>query len=301
MKYNKIHRLGKDEVRGILDHYVVVQEKIDGANASIWAENGNIYCGSRNHVVEGFNGLEEYAKSHEGIRKVLEESPKLRLFGEWLVKHTIQYNEDAFKHFYLFDIYDPEADEYLATGLVDLIADSYNIRRPKTLAKGILTEEQIMEHVGKSSIGQHGEGVVIKAEEFVSPFGVKPQYAKIVTPEFLEKNALVFGNGSKEAQNCIEMALCSQYITPARVKKVIQKIESMEDRALDLPDCSRVGNTVYHDFIEEEAWSAMAKKNKRVCFRTLGSLCKRRAILIFKGFLNGEDMSVAFINESEDL
>jgi hypothetical protein len=293
--------LGKDEVEGILDYPVTVQEKIDGANASVWIEDGEIKVGSRNHEVPEFEGLKQYVLSHDGIMALLDECPQYRLFGEWLIKHTLQYDQDSYKHFYLFDVYDHEWEQYISQSSVDALGDYYDIRMPKMYIHNTkCTEEDIMKHVGKSSIGDKGEGVVIKAEGFVNRFGDYPAYAKIVTPEFMEKNALTFGNGSKDAQNCIEMKLCADFITPARVKKIVQKIESQEDRPLALSDCPRIGDTVYHDFIEEEAWSSMAKKNKRVCFRTLGHLCKKRAIMIFKGMLNGEDVSIAFKEVSEE-
>lgn len=36
IKYPKIHRLGKEETEGILNALCYIQEKIDGANTSIW-------------------------------------------------------------------------------------------------------------------------------------------------------------------------------------------------------------------------------------------------------------------------
>ena len=79
-KYPKIHRLGKDETLGILDGDCHTQEKIDGANASIWlGDDGDIRCGSRNNdVTEGsFNGLVEYVKNHKGKFEVMNKVPNL--------------------------------------------------------------------------------------------------------------------------------------------------------------------------------------------------------------------------------
>ena len=105
IKYPKIRRLGDEDNDGILMGKVYVQEKIDGANAQIWIEDGEIKCGSRTQeLTQGFNGFVDYAKSHEGIRKCLEANPNHRLFGEWLVRHTIAYNETVYKKFYLFDV-----------------------------------------------------------------------------------------------------------------------------------------------------------------------------------------------------
>lgn len=45
--YPKIHRLGKEETDGMLDalekdDIIVVQEKIDGANTSIWLDKDGV-------------------------------------------------------------------------------------------------------------------------------------------------------------------------------------------------------------------------------------------------------------------
>lgn len=63
IKYPKIHRLGSDENEGILFGKCFVQEKIDGANTSIWVEGGEIKCGSRNNELSGgFNGFKEVSR-----------------------------------------------------------------------------------------------------------------------------------------------------------------------------------------------------------------------------------------------
>ena len=77
--YGKIHRYGKEEVEGILEGTVVVQEKVDGANAQIWMEDGEIKVGSRNRELkpdEGFNGFRQYVEKHEGIRSYLEQAER---------------------------------------------------------------------------------------------------------------------------------------------------------------------------------------------------------------------------------
>src|ERR1035437_9101650 len=107
-KYEKIYRLGKDETAGILEGICSVTEKLDGANLSVWLGDGNeIRVGSRNNDLtangNGFNGAVAYCNSHEGIKKFFLEHPTKRLYGEWLVRHTLSYNETAYKKFYLFD------------------------------------------------------------------------------------------------------------------------------------------------------------------------------------------------------
>ena len=96
--YPKIHRLGKEETDGILDGPVTVQEKIDGANVSIWIKDGVVRCGSRTRELEeGFNGFVDAVKANKKLAEWLEQFPTNRLYGEWLVKHTITYPDEAYK------------------------------------------------------------------------------------------------------------------------------------------------------------------------------------------------------------
>ena len=77
--YPKIHRLGKEETDGLIEGteetlFLTIQEKIDGANTSIWMDkDGVVQCGSRTRQLpadESFNGFVEWAKG-SGTQPVL--------------------------------------------------------------------------------------------------------------------------------------------------------------------------------------------------------------------------------------
>lgn len=293
-KYNKIHRLGKEEVEGILDYPVTVQEKIDGANASIWMEDGEIKLGSRNHEVSDFRGLRKYVDNHEGIKKLLKTNPNLRLFGEFLVKHTVSYNETSYNHFYLFDIYSHGYDFWFDAESVKTVGEEYAIKTPHIFIENeVTTEEDIKKCVGQSRLGPQGEGVVIKSYDFVNKFGTYPQFAKVVTQQFKEDNAVTFGGNNKHSETYWEQYVCNEFMTLPRIKKIMQKIESAEGRPLCKRDTPRVSNTAYHDMLEEEIWT-IQKKVHAVNFKTLKRICSKKAIKIFHDILDGGDLSVAY-------
>lgn len=259
-KYEKIHRLGKDEVAGILDAPVYVQEKVDGANLSVFVGNdAEIHVCSRNNDVtyrgDGFNGAVSYCQTHEGISRLLREHPKYRLYGEWLVRHTIAYNETAYKKFYLFDVYDEDTQKYFPADIVEGFSEMYGIERTPTIAHlDNPTVEEIMKFVGKSSFGDRGEGVVIKPRTpFVNQFGDNV-YAKIVTQEFKEDNGITFGGNNKHSDTYWEMYFINKYITLARVQKIMNKIQPELNEKLDMKHIPRITGTVYHDMVTEEAW-----------------------------------------------
>jgi hypothetical protein len=297
-KYPKIHRLGKEETDGILFGDCHIQEKLDGANTSIWLDKrGEITCGSRNRELsEGFNGFVDYVQENEPIKKLLTEHPGYRLYGEWLVRHTISYNETAYKKFYLFDIAvvgDGEEDEeFLPIHKVVEIADEYGIARPEY--HGMFTNpsiEQLTSFAGKSTLGEQGEGIVIKNESFTDKWG-NHNYAKMVTEKFKEENGITFGGNNKHSETYWEMYIVNKYVTLGRVRKIMNKLQPEIDERLDLKHIPRITSMVYHDILTEEMWD-IAKKVQGVNFNTLKRVANAKTIQIYKDILNN-DLSVAY-------
>ena len=303
-RYNKIHRLGKEEVDGILEGTVHVQEKIDGANTSIWVEDKIIHLGSRNQDItyKTFNGFHDYVLNHEGIQRLLQEHPTYRLYGEWLVRHTIGYAEKSYKHFYLFDITDahPQIDEdeqesFFKIEIVNQIAKEYGILTPQY--HGTFKDAQLvdlMPLVGKSVLGENGEGIVIKNELFRDKFG-SHNYAKIVTETFKEDNGVTFGGNNKHSDSYWEMYVVNKYITLARVEKIMNKLQPLIDKRLDLEHIPRISNTVYHDMLTEEIWEIQGKV-QTINFNSLKRIALKKAVSIYKEILSG-DISVAHANK----
>lgn len=299
-RYPKIHRLGKEETDGVLVGKCSVQEKIDGANTSVWYNNGKISVGSRNQQLSGdvdnhvevgtFNGFVDYVREHDGIRKLLADHPEWRLYGEWLVRHTISYNETAYKQFYLFDI-EIEDGVYLSTDDVSNTAVAYGIKTPKNHGTFVDPDESTLkEMVGKSELGDVGEGIVIKNLQFVNAFG-DLAYAKIVSESFKENNAITFGGNNKHSESYWEMWITNKYITLPRVQKIMNKIQPEIDKRLDLEHIPHIANSVYHDMLTEEIWE-IQKKAQSVNFRVLQRCALKKAIQIYKDILTG-DISVA--------
>jgi len=114
-----------------LDHEgLVVEEKVDGANAGIWFDSdGALRLQSRGHVLRGgprewyFDLFKAWAAMHEPwLHERL--GRRFVLFGEWLhATHTVYY--DGLPSFFLqFDVFDRERDRFLTTSLrQQLLAD----------------------------------------------------------------------------------------------------------------------------------------------------------------------------------
>lgn len=300
-KYPKVHRLGKEETEGILEGTVHIEEKIDGSNVSIWFEEGAIQVGTRNQrITEGFNGFVQYVQEHPTLTTLFERYPHIRLYGEWLVRHTISYKETNYKQFYLFDVCsrtpetdaDPEArEEFWPRIAVHQLAKDYDLRIPEYHGEFVNPSvETIMQFVGKSTLGEEGEGVVLKNPQFRDKFG-NHNYAKIVTEKFKENNGVTFGGNNKHSDTYWEMYIVNKYMTLARIEKCMNKIQPTVDHKLDMADIPRIANTAYHDMLTEEIWE-IAKKVGTVDFKALKRVAMKKAVQIYKDLLTG-DVSVA--------
>lgn len=285
-KYEKIHRYGKEETAGILQGKCYIQEKIDGANTSIWLnENGFIQCGSRNrHLInDDFNGFVTYVKEHKGINEFFEENPNSILYGEWLIKHTIQYNHTFYKKFYLFDMYIDGC--FVPPENVYEISNKYSIECVPHI--GVFINPSIDElncFVGKTKFGEKGEGIVIKNMEFVNRFG-DLVYAKVVCSDFKEKNLLTFNDNDKHSEFYNEMYFVNKYMTLSRVIKIIEKLQPEINEKLDMKHIPRICETAYHDMLTEEIWE-VSKKIDGVNFKSLKNLAYKKSKMIYIDILN---------------
>lgn len=124
--------------------HLVVEEKVDGANAAVsFSDEGELLLQSRGHYLRGgpreqhFAMLKTWAATHaEALHGVL--GSRYVMYGEWLyAKHTIFY--DALPHYFLeFDMLDLESDEFLSTPRrAELLAELPVCSVP-VLAEGII-------------------------------------------------------------------------------------------------------------------------------------------------------------------
>jgi ATP-dependent RNA circularization protein (DNA/RNA ligase family) len=105
----------------IANEYVVVEEKVDGANAAIsFDAQGQLLLQSRGHYLTGgnrerhFNLFKQWAHSHYAtLWDIL--GDRYILYGEWMyAKHTVFY--DRLPHYFLeYDLLDRSINKFLST------------------------------------------------------------------------------------------------------------------------------------------------------------------------------------------
>lgn len=267
-KYQHIERLGTTEVDGIEIGQCHVFPKIDGSNASVWLGDDNqVHAGSRNRELSAESdnhGFYAWASQDTGIRSFLSHFPELRLFGEWLVPHSLKtYRSDAWRRFYVFDVMDqygnlipyesyqpllvPHGLDYIAP-LAIITNGEYDQFVNQLSANVFLIED------GKGA----GEGIVIKRYDFRNKFG-RQTWAKIVTSEFKERHAKEMGAPVHAERALVEKEISDKFVTMALVDKEYAKIVAESGWSSKM--IPRLLNVVFYCLVKEEAWEFVKDNN----------------------------------------
>lgn len=278
--YPKIHALHKEEVENILDYEVVVQVKVDGANTVVYLSDGVVRCGTRNRELpldEPFRGLQEYIASKPKIKEYLEAHPDLILYGEWLVKHSVNYTQDHYNKWYLFDVL--EGEEYWEQSYVEELAKLLEVEYPIVYGEGKFTVEELDGFVEQEWLGHRNEGVVIKPLDYTNQWGDKP-YAKRVSQAFKEQNAIVFGGNDKHSDAYWEQYVTNKYCTIATLEKNLNKLAPEIGERLDKKHTPQVAGTCVHDTWVENAWEIF-KKVPKLDFKKTQNLMMRKYVQLY--------------------
>lgn len=269
-KYAETFNVGED---------IVIQEKIDGSNASIRydEESGTLKAFSRRLELSAdntLNGFWDYVQTLnlDTFKEIL--GSRYIVFGEWMgAKHAIKYPENVYGKFWMFDVWDTQTEQYLpyeeTRSFYDkLIAcgnedNKFNFVPVFYIGK-FESWEKTSELVGKTEVGAEptGEGIVIKRQNCLDSKSSRlPFYVKIVSEQFSEvhkskkQKAIDPEAIAKKETN---LALAATIVTPQRVQKMIYKF--IEDGLLpqdwdehNLKDISKIlPNAIYKDCVKEE-------------------------------------------------
>ena len=284
-KYQHVERFGTTEVEGIEMGICYVFPKIDGTNSSVWlGEDGTLRAGSRTRELslEKDNaGFLRDISGNEKVKAYLEKHPTHRLFGEWLVPHSLKtYRDDAWRRFYVFDVC-VDADnevglEYLPYEVYQPLVAEFDLDylAPIRIVKNGSREDfvKILDENNfliKDGCGV-GEGVVIKNYDFYNRYK-RQTWAKIVTSEFREKHHKEMG-APVTNRNPIEQEIAEEFVTQAFVDKEHAKIVTENDGCWSSKMIPQLLGRVYHELICEEMWNILRKnKNATINFRALNA------------------------------
>jgi len=280
-KYMHIERFGNTEVDGINEGLCYIFSKIDGTNGSIWLENNELKCASRNRDLSEYQdnaGFYKYVmENKEKYLAFFNEFPTVILYGEWLVPHTLKtYRDNTWYKFYVFDVYNIEKDEFINYEEYNLWCIEYYIDFIPALCKvnnpSLDTLHKVLDKnifLIKDGCG-YGEGICIKRYDFINKYK-RVVWAKLVRNEF--KDSMIKNETPKLfGKDLIEEKIIDMFVTESLIDKTYAKIVNEND-GWSSKNVPQLFSTVYYDLIKEEMWEILKKfKNPVIDFKLLNRL-----------------------------
>lgn len=168
------HDLSQIPFKNILNRYIVVEEKIDGANCAIsFDDNANLLIQSRGHYLTGgikerdYNLLKQWAnENRELFFNVL--TDRYIMYGEWMyVKHAIFYDSLP-AYFMEFDIYDRVNQVFLSTDERRKFTEKLGVQSVPVLKAGVFkNKKEILDLIKDSNYisENHIENLKLMAEK----------------------------------------------------------------------------------------------------------------------------------------
>lgn len=265
---------------------IVIQEKIDGANAAIRydSETDSLVAQSRKNILNISNNLRGFfdyvcSLDKQAVKRALGDN--LILFGEWLVPHSVPYPSDKYNHFYVYDVYDLSVNMYLLQKDVYEITKRLGLTYTPVFYEGTFESwDKCKEYLGQTRLGgEYGEGIVVKNQDVlnrilnkrldtngseleISNYDYKsPFYLKIVCDQFRETKSVKKRKEKTAEEIELEnnsLALAETIITRARVDKMINKfvdegIIPEQWTSLDMKTIvQNLPKRIYEDCVKEE-------------------------------------------------
>lgn len=292
--YQHVERLGRADCEGVLEGIVYVQPKIDGTNSCVWlGQDLRLHAGSRRKELSLENDNAGFYATFKENRRLIEyllEYPERIIYGEWLVPHTIKsYRPDAWRKFYIFDVYDTDEHKYLpfstyAESLENYIKSEDNIEIVPLMAilenptQEGLTELLKSNHYLMDDPSAIGEGIVLKNYNYSNKYG-RTIWGKIVAEEFFgAKKSLRTKNHETKTSGDFEEMVANKYITEPVIRKEFAKVlnEVAPNGEITRDNQGKIIgmtlNKVYDAFLEDELLEVI-RKNKKC---TINFLMMRR-------------------------
>jgi len=290
-RYQHVEKLGTRETEGICDGVCHVFYKLDGTNASVWMEDGVLKCGSRNRELSEENDNQGFYNWVHGwgfrsLRRFFTENPNTKLFGEWLVPHSLKtYRDSAWRDFYVFDVVEEVGEEftYLSYDKYEPMLEEFDINYiPPIATITYPTGEQLYRFLDKSGEflvkdGEgKGEGIVIKNYDYTNYAG-RQTWAKIVTNEFKEKHNREMGAPSVNNTDIVEMRIVREFLSDEYIKKEQHKIMLENDGFWNNSKLPQLFGVIQYEFVRDNIHLILKKfKQPTINFRTLNAMIIRK-------------------------
>lgn len=278
-KYHSIVRYGHKTTVNVLNEgdQIVIQEKLDGANASFKRVGDELLAFSRNHQLSEENNLGGFYDFVKGLDIDIGEG--FIFFGEWLNPHKIKYPNHV-KTFWLYDIYNEEGECYVSQDIVRDIASFLGLNYIPTFYKGEYKGyEHLQSFVGETALGgmlgdvETGEGIVVKNVDYKDKYG-NQLFVKLVTDKFIEVQSQKAPKDPKEMSE--EEVFVRNTLTEARVEKLLYKLadENIIEQPFQIEDMKTILDNIkprlFDDIMDEEGDSLSRDFDVKMIHRGIG-------------------------------
>lgn len=307
VKYMHVERIDSDDAKGLLDGECSIFPKMDGANNGIYSEEGRLCTMSRNIVTTDTDDrFAVFARGHEGIGRFIRDFPGMRLYGEWMIPHTVRsYVPEVWNRWFVFDMVaedtsasytyrdkDGNARTLDCAGRMYIPYDEYV---PILEAYGIeyVPRLKVIENPSREdlkSIANHentwmmgsgcGEGIVVKRYGFENRYG-RVVWAKVINSTFAQTkgNLRAMKARANDDGSTVEYKVANAFVTPDVVNKEYDKLRVASENGKVNP--GQLLGTVYHCLVTESIWDAIKKfRIDTISFRNLRRECEYRVKMV---------------------
>lgn len=284
-KYMHVENIHSDEVEGILNGKCYIFPKLNGMNEQIWVgmDGTTLKVGTRNKEADNdkdSRGLIGYISS-DNFLLFFYNYPNLRLYGEWLVHHTIHYKQEAYNHFYVFDVLENTSKRYMAYENYKDLLEKFDIKYIPVIDVIEKPSMSDLETICKTKTdflmpkkGDAGEGIVIKDYDFTNKYG-RTCWGKLKNEDTMQVGRIK--NKTSLKAECVEDWVVNLFCTEELVNKTHVKITNESQYGWKPELIPKLLGIVWHDFVVENIWDILKKtKNATIDFELLRRLVTQK-------------------------
>lgn len=271
---------------------IQITEKIDGSNVSIQKVDGKLEAYSRRMQLDANNSLNGFYDYVQTLDPNLFDE-KYVVFGEWLIQRKLKYNDSAMYKWYVYDMFDLEADAWVTQDIVKEFCNKAGLTYIHVLYEGpFISWEHCKTFLHDPMYGDKQEGIVIKNQtKLNAPYSDDTYYLKIVNQEFKETKAYKAPKTADEiAAEAQAQELAKTIITERRIEKMIFNLQDdgILPATLTMKDMKIIGQNlpkrVYDDCLKEEPETVKAIDDLDAI--PFGKICGSLVMKIVKQFIN---------------
>ena len=271
---------------------IQITEKIDGSNVSIQKVDGKLEAYSRRMQLDANNSLNGFYDYVQTLDPNLFDE-KYVVFGEWLIQRKLKYNDSAMYKWYVYDMFDLEADAWVTQDIVKEFCNKAGLTYIHVLYEvPFISWEHSKTFLHDPMYGDKQEGIVIKNQtKLNAPYSDDTYYLKIVNQEFKETKAYKAPKTADEiAAEAQAQELAKTIITERRIEKMIFNLQDdgILPATLTMKDMKIIGQNlpkrVYDDCLKEEPETVKAIDDLDAI--PFGKICGSLVMKMVKQFIN---------------